>query len=218
VFFDDKRSSTVKHQGVLGKSEAVLTGNVYCWQSLSMGRTASDEKVQVVPGVEGPRWVTDDRLATMSREGGGVGTRCRIEYDPDERRYVCTSFEVFRTPDASEGKGFVTSEVLRDLAVGQLIRLTLIIPDSVLSELPNPDNVEPWGWAPPKGLREEGPTDRSLQWVAHLYRYAMAISMTPAKTVEETLHLSHGTAARWIRLARQKGYLGPSEGPGRAAG
>jgi len=36
--------------------------------------------------------------------------------------------------------------------------------------------------------------------------------------VELRLGLSHSTAARWIRLARQKGYLGPSEGPGRAAG
>ena len=183
-----------------------------------MGRTASDEKVRVVPGIEGPKWVTDDRLATMSREGGGVGTRRRIEYDPDERRYVCTSFEVFRTPDASEGKGFVTSEVLRDLAVGHLITLTLNVPDSVFSVLPNPDNVEPWGWTPPDGLREEGPTDRALQWVAHLYHYGMAVSQNPAKTVEDILKLTHGTAARWVRLARQKGYLGPSEGPGRVAG
>jgi hypothetical protein len=131
---------------------------------------------------------------------------------------VCTSFEVFRTPDASEGKGFVTSEVLRDLAVEHLITLTLVIPDSVHSELPNPDDVEPWGWKPPEGLREEGPTDRALQWVAHMYHYGMAVSMKPAKVVEETLKLSHGTAVRWIRLARQKGYLGPSEGPGRPAG
>jgi hypothetical protein len=196
----------------------VLTKKVHCWQSVTMGRTASDEKVQVVPGVEGPKWVTDDRLFTMSREGGGVGTRFRVEYDDDVRRYVCTSCEVFRAPDASEGKGFVTSEVLRKLAVGNLTNLTLSIPDSVLSELPNPDNVEPWGWKPPEGLREEGPTDRALQWVAHLYRYGMAVSTKPAKVVEETLKLSHGTAVRWVRLARQKGYLGPSEGPGRAAG
>ena len=88
----------------------------------------------------------------------------------------------------------------------------------VFRELPNPDNVEPWGWTLPEGLREEGPTDRVLQWVAHLYLHAMAVAMNPAKAVEDRLGLSHSTAARWIRLARQKGYLGPSEGPGRAAG
>jgi hypothetical protein len=116
------------------------------------------------------------------------------------------------------GQGYATSEVLRDLAVGHLIRLTLNIPDSVLSVLPNPDNVEPWGWTPPEGLGEEGPTDRALQWVAHLYHYGMAVSQNPAKTVEDILKLTQGTAARWVRLARQKGYLGPSEGPGRVAG
>jgi hypothetical protein len=74
------------------------------------------------------------------------------------------------------------------------------------------------GLEAPEGLREEGPTGRALQWVAHLYHYGMAVSMKPAKVVEETLKLSHGTAVRWVRLARQKGYLGPSEGPGRPAG
>jgi hypothetical protein len=157
----------------------------------------------------------------MSREGGGVGTRLRIEYDDDSRRYLCTSFEVFRTPEASEGKGFVTTELLRRTPVGSFVAATLNIPDEnghIFHELPNPDNVEPWGWTPPEGLREDGPTDRALQWTAHLYLYAMAISMNPAKAVEDTLGLSHSTAARWVRLARQKGYLGPSEGPGRAAG
>ena len=99
--------------------------------------------------------------------------------------------------------------------------LNVPVPDEgghLFRELPYPDNVEPWGWTVPEGLREGGPTDRALQWVAHLYRYAMAVAMNPAKSVEDKLGLSHSTAARWIRLARQKGYLGPSEGPGRAAG
>ena len=181
-----------------------------------------------MPGVEAPRWMTDDRMFTSSREGGAVGTRLRIEYDDDRHRYLCTNFEVFRDPDASEGKGFVTTELLRDTPVGGLIAATLSLPDvndgtpgpmfPDFHELPNPDKVEPWGRTPPEGLREEGPTDRALQWTAHLYRYAMAISLNPAKAVEDQLRLSHGTAARWVRLARQKGYLGPSEGPGRAAG
>jgi hypothetical protein len=157
----------------------------------------------------------------MSRAGGGVAVELRIDYDDDERRYVCTEFRVYRSPDSSEGKGFVTTETLRHVTVSDWLRFTLNIPvrnDHLFRELPNTDNVEPWGWKPPKGLAKEGPTDRALQWVAHLYLYAMAISMNPAKTVEERLKLSHSTAARWIRLARQKGYLGPSEGPGRAAG
>ena len=91
-------------------------------------------------------------------------------------------------------------------------------PGTVLRVQPNPDGVEPWGLNPPNGLREEGPTDRVLQWVAHLYRWAMAIAPNPALEVERALGLSHSTAGRWVRMARQKGYLGPSEGPGKAAG
>jgi hypothetical protein len=128
------------------------------------------------------------------------------------------AIEVFRTPDASEGKGFVTSEVLRDLAVGHLITLTLVIPDSVLSELPNPDNVEPWGWKPPRVyVRKDLPTAHCSGSLI-CTTTAWPSSMKPAKVVEETLKLSHATAVRWVRLARQKGYLGPSEGPGRPAG
>jgi hypothetical protein len=186
----------------------------------------SNERVCLVPGVEGPRWITTtDEHIFWSRTGGAVGGGLRIEYDNDLRRYICTEFTARRSPDASEGKGFVTSETLREPAVAELIAAQLYIlrfdllpgHESKIKELPNPDNVEPWGWTVPGGLREEGPTDRVLQWVAHLYHYGMSVSLNPSKAVEDTLGLSHGTAARWVRLARQKGYLGPSEGPGRPA-
>jgi Phage integrase, N-terminal SAM-like domain len=162
------------------------------------GRMASDEKVQIVPGVEGPRWFADDTLRTSFADDG-VGVRIRIDYDDNLRRYVCTSFEVFRTPDAGESKGFVTSEVLRSIAVGHLVVLALTAASgTVLRVQPNPDGVEPWGLNPPNGLREEGPTDRVLQWVAHLYRWAMAIAPNPALEVERALGLSHSTAGRWV--------------------
>ena len=185
-----------------------------------MGRTASDEKLQVVPGLEGPRWLTNDSWVTMSRTGGGIGSRLKVEYDDDLRRYVCTEFTVRRDPDADEGRGYVTTEAIRAVTLGHLVAISLLnLPDlQVTRELPNPDNIEPWGWSPPDGLSKEGPTDRALQWVAHLYHLGMALSQNPAKVVEDNLKLSHGTASRWVRLARQKGYLGPSEGPGRAAG
>jgi hypothetical protein len=101
-----------------------------------------DASQQIVPGVEGPRWFADDTLRT-SFEDDGVGVRIRIDYDDNLRRYVCTSFEVFRTPDAGEGKGFVTSEVLRSIAVGHLVVLALTAaPGTVLRVQPNPDGVE----------------------------------------------------------------------------
>jgi hypothetical protein len=186
----------------------------------SVPTMTSDEKVRLVPGVEGPRWITTDDVILSSRAGGAVGVAMRIEYDDDQDRYVCTEFTARRTPDISEGKGFVTSETLREPAVAEMIATMLYMLHHLagdIAELPNPDNAEPWGWTPPEGLSKEGPTDRALQWTAHLYHYGMAVSMNPTKTVEDTLKLSHGTAARWVRLARQGGYLGPAEGPGRPA-
>jgi hypothetical protein len=168
-----------------------------------------------VPGVEGPRWIASDRWPVVHSQGAGgpLGIDSRVQYDDDLRRYVLTEFRVFRL----EARGRVTSEVLRQVAVSDLL-WPMLHSDSVIRELPNPDNVEPWGATPPEGLSKEGPSDRALRWVAHLYLYGMAVALNPAVEVEERLGLSHSTAARWIRLARQKGYLGPSEGPGRAAG
>lgn len=64
----------------------------------------------------------------------------------------------------------------------------------------------------------DGPTDSTLELVAYIYRYANAIGEPPAKTVENTFELSRSKTGRWIALARERGFLGPSEGPGKAAG
>src|SRR5687768_2998432 len=142
-----------------------------------MGRTPSDEKVRIVPGIEGPRWVVDDSGSFVSRESGGIGLRLKVEYDDDLRRYVCSEFTAFRDPSISGGRYYVTSEAIRAVTLGHWVGLALLnLPDlQVTRELPNPDNIEPWGRTPPKGLSKEGPTDRSLQWAAHLYRYGMAV-------------------------------------------
>jgi hypothetical protein len=104
----------------------------------------------------------------------------------------------------------VTSDITRDIRFGRVLAVIgkahRVITGLVRSTPPLSD------------LRVQAGTDRVLQWVAHLYRFAMAISLNPAQQVEIALDLSHSTASRWVRLARQKGYLGPSEGPGKAAG
>jgi len=64
-------------------------------------------------------------------------------------------------------------------------------------------------------LRRDGPTDEALRWVAYLYRFALVMEEPPTATVERMLKL---TAARWVALARQRGFLGQSEGSGKAAG
>ena len=173
--------------------------------------------VHIVPGVQGPRevefdWIPDDWIP-----GDAVAISLKLKYYEALARYVCTEFRAYRSPDAPEGKAYVTSETLRETTLATWIATALNSGAPVIWAIPNTDDVEPWGLTPPKNLRQEGPTDRALRWTAHLYRCAMAVWLNPAVQIEKQLKLSHSTAARWIRLARQKGYLGPSEGPGRAA-
>jgi hypothetical protein len=88
----------------------------------------------------------------------------------------------------------------------------------VIRELENPDGREPWGKTALNGVAEHGPTDRALRWTAHFYRYGYAVSYNPTKAVQESLQLPRSTAGRWIAAAREAGYLGPSEGMGKAGG
>ena len=97
-----------------------MTTNVYCWHSVPVAKTASNEQVQVVPGVEGPKRLRWDDERFVSRQGGGMTVSLRLEYEEALRRYVCTELQVHRSPDASEGKGFLTSEALPAFHLGPL--------------------------------------------------------------------------------------------------
>jgi hypothetical protein len=89
---------------------------------------------------------------------------------------------------------------------------------SVIRDLENPDGREPWGKTAPDDVAEQGPTDRALRCTADFYCYGYAVSYNPTKGVEEMLILPRSTAGRWIAAAREAGYLGPSEGMGKAGG
>jgi hypothetical protein len=52
------------------------------------------------------------------------------------------------------------------------------------------------------------PTDRTLRWVAHLYRKAVAVSLDPTMMIEQTFQLKRSTTGCWFGKARQAGYLG----------
>jgi hypothetical protein len=178
-----------------------------------MEPTGNNGKVEIAPGVWGPKRVEFEWMP----EDGTVRVLLQLEYEEALRRFMCTEFRAFRPPDAPEGKGYVTSEALRETKLATWIATALNTGEPVIWAIPNPDNAEPWGLTPPKGLSKEGPTERALRWTAHLYRCALAVGLNPAVQIEKQLKLSHSTAARWIRLAREEDYLRPSEGPGRAA-
>ena len=86
----------------------------------------------------------------------------------------------------------------------------------VIREHENPDGREPWGKIALDHVAEHGPTDLALRWTAHFYRYGYPVSYIPTKGVEEMLKLPRSTAGRWIAAAREAGYLGHSEGMGKA--
>ncbi|MGJ6963266.1 hypothetical protein ACSDR0_15275 [Streptosporangium sp. G11] len=53
----------------------------------------------------------------------------------------------------------------------------------------------------------QGPTDQALKAVAMAYSIAFALGDPPAKAVERDLNLATSTAGRWIKLARDRGFL-----------
>jgi hypothetical protein len=58
------------------------------------------------------------------------------------------------------------------------------------------------------------PDDAYFEYLAECYRAAVAAGLPPAKTLAEESGTPPGTLARWIRKARDAGYLGDAE-PGR---
>lgn len=163
-------------------------------------------KVEIVPGVEGPKRVVFEDLPTT----GGSTFRLDIRFDQDQRRYIVYEVRV-------RGEEGIDSETLRYAPVAKWIADYFLYEEGTIREQPNPDGREPWGLKPPADVAE-APTSRALKWTAHLYRFGFAVGSNPTKTVQEELGLPRSTVGRWIAKARQAGYLAPSEGVGKAGG
>jgi hypothetical protein len=170
---------------------------------------AKKAEVTIVPGVVGlaaflsERWVEQTVEAVLD-----------VRYDRNHRRYVLHELRLVRHDPTSAG---VTAEALRYVKVDQYLALSILAGAQVRT-LPNPDGREPWGTQLPDRLGLEGPTDRVLRWVAHVYRYAVAVHVGPTQTVEGWFGVSRATAGRWVGLARKQGFLEPAEGPGKVGG
>jgi hypothetical protein len=181
----------------------------------------SDE-VEIVPGVVGPRVVSNE-LFLPAMGGHGVFTlRFSASFDEADRRYACDEIHLSREPGARP----ITTEVLRQFALGEVVQgflRTLLLIDrsddpSVatedrqdLQDLPNPDGREPWGSRVPEGVAAEGGTDRALAWVAHFYRLGIAVGDQPTKWVQDNFGFTRTTAIRRVMAARDRGFLGEAE-------
>jgi hypothetical protein len=177
-----------------------------------VARETSGE-VEIVAGVVGPELITfDGPDLVLLTPDGAIEFSITIRFDRELRRYVCSELR------ARE----ITTELLRHVKIADWIKIALAGDPGrspIIRELPNPDGREPWGHtARTKGASKQRPTtERALAWVAHFYRYGLALD-SPTKAVEEGLMLPRSTASRWVSYAREAGYLGPSEGPGKAGG
>jgi hypothetical protein len=169
-------------------------------------------QVEIVPGVVGPKLIRDRSTFTV-RDHAFTG-KVVFRFVPALGRYICDEFTA---------SGVVTTEALRLVVIGDwlntaLLRTTPSDDAAPIHVVDNPDNREPWGLTVPEDLAAGGPTDRALRWVAHVYRYGYAVSYNPTKAVQELLMIPRSTAGRWIAAAREGGYLGQSEGVGKAGG
>ena len=151
----------------------------------------------------------------------GMDVTATVTWSEQQRQLVVSRLDV-RQP---KGGASVTAEAIRHIAVHQIVRRSVKV--SVLAGLTPGSSVELGQERAAFGLiskeqvgrcRVAGPVPETLEWVALLYRAALAIGDPPTKSVREVFELSSSTAGAWVGAARKQGYLGESEGPGKAGG
>jgi hypothetical protein len=134
--------------------------------------------------------------------------------------FVCNRLTITRREDGPP----ITTEGLREIPVTAFLRLAvegnLVRVGPTIRE----GNKSTWEltWVGPIALSERaraggGPSEDDLRAVADVYQLAYVTGGAPTKTVMERLALPRSTASRWIRMARERGLLGPAT-PRKAGG
>jgi hypothetical protein len=151
----------------------------------------------------------------------GMDVEVTVSWSDELRQLIVSRIDVRQM----EGGEPITGEALRQFALHQFVRRSVI--ESVKSGLTPGGRVEIGQERAAFGLitreqveqcRAAGPVSETLKWVATLYRAGFAMGDGPTKTVREVFGISQSTAGAWVGTARKQGYLGESEGPGKAGG
>jgi hypothetical protein len=121
----------------------------------------------------------------------------------EQGRYVVNQLTIRRREDGPP----VTTEGIREIPVHALLRVTLERYLATLEPLELSERARAGG----------GPSEQDLRAVAIVYQVAYATGAAPTRTVMERLSLPRSTAGRWIRMARERGLLGPAT-PRKAGG
>jgi hypothetical protein len=133
-----------------------------------------------------------------------------VEYDDKLQRYVARRVEA-RARDGQEIRG----ANLRAVRVQQYVQeglngaVTVSRKDGRELEFPIAEDLA-------RELIAAGPSNqRTMLYVARIYRMAEIMNLPPAREIQTQLHLTAPTASVWIRRARDRGLLPqPGEGDG----
>ncbi len=129
-----------------------------------------------------------------------------LEVELQAGRLVCRDLRVRQV----DGGPPVTGEALRRIPVSEVIRVAL---EDLIERA---EEIAPQTWEsapigpPPEHVARHGPTDEALRHVAAIYRFTYALGESPTKGVQDRLGLPRSTAGRWVALARERGFLGPT--------
>jgi hypothetical protein len=128
--------------------------------------------------------------------GGPLPAKLEFTLKLERDRYVVKSLQL-----SEPGIG-LTGELLRRIPLATLVRMA--VEDGTVEMLRMRRPKLPVG--------REGPSDDVLRFVARNYRYAVLMGEPQIEFVREKLNgPSRATTARWINLARERGFWQPYE-------
>lgn len=148
----------------------------------------------------------------------GVSDHVAVAYVATEGVHIPVSVVIYAPP---------TTELLRSLSVGALTSADDSWPRWEHAEPPTPDEVRNrWmlevvagkgevKYAPtvePQLVRRVGQTpDDFYAEVARVYEHLRTLTKRPTTGIAEAGQVPYTTAAKWVREARQRGHLAPSQ-------
>jgi hypothetical protein len=158
-------------------------------------------------GFEGDGWVG------YTPPGQRYGTRVRLSYNPTLGRWVVVEvhFMNFR----------VTARMLRELPLGkieswvnQLVQQGLV--DPIQAKLSDAvqfgvEGQAVWVDALPDAPAKGAKPDQFYRRIAEIYGKAALVSPRPAAEMAEAWEVPLTSVHRWVRVARERGYLPPTE-------
>lgn len=169
---------------------------------------------ELLPGLQMPRFT---RWDVTLPDLPDVDLEILTSFDDEKRIFEVTEV-LLRTPHGAP-------ELLRSIPLRSIAELALMPMLAMIAV--NPERLyhfQKWGLMDPMSsfrhpsfsgrfhnLKERGPTDETLRYIATFYRVFRVLGAPPTKNIQDLFDLPRSTATRWVSLARKKGFLGKDE-------